>query len=88
MHEAGVAQVRIIPATGAERFAEFIFQKLNYFIKEETEGRVKVVQVEFREHEKNTAIYTSYDDKVEDLIESVPAIGKSGQWGENQQSEK
>jgi len=88
MHEAGVAQVRIIPATGAERFAEFIFHKLNYFIKEETQGRVKVVQVEFREHEKNTAIYTSYDDKVESLIESVPAIGKSGQWGENQESEK
>jgi 6-pyruvoyltetrahydropterin/6-carboxytetrahydropterin synthase len=57
MHEAEVAQVRIIPATGAERFAEFIFQKLNYFIKEETKGRVKVVKVEFREHEKNSAIY-------------------------------
>ena len=89
MHEAGVAQVRIIPATGAEQIcSEFIFQKLNYFIKEETKGRVKVVQVEFREHEKNTAIFTSYDDKVEILIESVPAISKSGQWGENEQSEK
>ena len=57
MHEAGVAQVRLVPATGAERFAQFIFEKLNHFIKEETEGRVKVVKVEFREHEKNSAIY-------------------------------
>ena len=57
MHEAGVAQVRFIPATGAEKFAEFIFQKLKYFINEETQGRVKVVKVEFREHEKNSAIY-------------------------------
>ena len=30
---------------------------LNTFIQEETNGRVKVVQVEFREHEKNTAFY-------------------------------
>ena len=57
MDGAGVAQVRVIPATGAERFAEFIYSKVNSFIQEETNGRVKVVKVEFREHEKNTAIY-------------------------------
>jgi 6-pyruvoyltetrahydropterin/6-carboxytetrahydropterin synthase len=53
----GLAQVRIIPATGAERFAQFIFDKLNPFIQEETNGRVKVAKVEFMEHGKNTAIY-------------------------------
>ena len=57
MNEAGVAQVRVIPATGAEKFSEFIFNKLNPFIQEETEGRVKVIEVEFREHGKNSAIY-------------------------------
>ena len=57
MNNAGVAQVRIVPATGAERFAQFIFEKLNHFIEKETDGRVKVVRVEFREHEKNSAIY-------------------------------
>ena len=88
MNEAGAAQVRIVPATGAERFAEYIYNKLNSFIQKETDGRVKVVQVEFREHEKNTAMYTSYDDKIEKFIESTPAISKSGQWGENQHSEK
>ena len=53
----GLAQVRIVPATGAERFAQFIFDKLNPFIQEETNGRVKVTRVEFMEHNKNTAIY-------------------------------
>ena len=57
MDANGVAQVRIIPATGAEQFAKFIFDKLNPFIQEETDGRVKVTRVEFMEHNKNTAIY-------------------------------
>ena len=52
-----IIQLRVIPATGAEQFAKYIYEKLNTFIQEETNGRVKVVQVEFREHEKNTAFY-------------------------------
>ena len=58
MGEQGVAQIRIVPATGAEKFVEFIFHKLNNFVKTETQERVKVVQVEFMEHNKNTAIYS------------------------------
>jgi len=58
MNDAGVAQVRVIPAVGAEQFAKFIYDKLQPFIDSETNGRVKVAKVEFREHEKNTAIYT------------------------------
>jgi 6-pyruvoyltetrahydropterin/6-carboxytetrahydropterin synthase len=58
MDEAGVAQVRIVPATGAERFARFVFEKIDSFVKEETEGRVKVLKVEFMEHGKNSAIFT------------------------------
>ena len=57
MDAIGVAQVRVVPATGAEKFAEFIFHKLNNFVKTETQERVKVVKVEFMEHGKNTAIY-------------------------------
>ena len=57
MGEHGLAQVRVIPATGAEQFAKYIYEKLNTFISEETGGRVKVVKVEFMEHNKNTAIY-------------------------------
>ncbi len=58
MDEAGAAQVRVVPATGAERFAQFIFEKIDSFVKEETEGRVKVLKVEFMEHGKNSAIFT------------------------------
>ncbi len=57
METAEVAQIRVIPATGAEKFAEYIYNKLNPFIQEETDGRVRVTQVEFREHGKNSAIY-------------------------------
>jgi len=57
MDESNIIQLRILPAVGAEQFAKYIYEKLNTFIQEETEGRVKVVQVEFREHEKNTAFY-------------------------------
>ena len=58
MNDSGIIQLRVIEATGAEKFAEFIFNKLNTFVDEETDGRVKVAQVEFMEHNKNTAIYS------------------------------
>ncbi len=57
MDAAGVAQVRVIEATGAEKFAEYIYDKLNEFVLEETEGRVRVTKVKFMEHGKNAAYY-------------------------------
>ena len=57
MDRAGVAQVRVIPATGAEKFAEYIYNKLNKFVDTETEGRVRVTKVKFMEHNKNAAYY-------------------------------
>ena len=59
MDEAGVAQVRVVPAVGAERFAEFVFNKVNDFVQLETAGRVKVVQVKFMENHKNSATYVA-----------------------------
>ena len=58
MAEAGVVQIRIIPATGAEKFAEYVYNKINDFVHEETEGRVRVTKVKFMEHGKNAAYYT------------------------------
>ena len=58
MDGAGVAQVRVLPATGAEKFAQYVFEKIDKFVKEETDGRVKVRKVEFSEHGKNSAIFT------------------------------
>ena len=57
METAGVAQVRVIPATGAEKFAEYIYNKLNKFVDTETKGRVRVTKVKFMEHGKNAACY-------------------------------
>ena len=54
----GCLQLRIVPATGAEKFAELIYYKLNNFVKDETSERVRVTQVEFMEKGKNSAIYT------------------------------
>jgi 6-pyruvoyltetrahydropterin/6-carboxytetrahydropterin synthase len=59
MDQLGIIQLRILPAVGAEKFAQYFYLKLNDWVKEETEGRVRVVKVEVREHEKNTAIYES-----------------------------
>jgi 6-pyruvoyltetrahydropterin/6-carboxytetrahydropterin synthase len=61
----GAVQLRILPAVGAEQFAKYIYEKLNTFIQEETNRRVRVVQVEFREHEKNTAFYKGDDKQID-----------------------
>ena len=58
MGEAGVAQVRIIPATGAEKFAEYIYRNINTFVIAETDNRVRVTKVKFMEHGKNAAYYS------------------------------
>ncbi len=57
MDHLGVIQLRELPAVGAEQFAKFVFEKVNAFVQEETDGRVKVVKVEFRENERNSATY-------------------------------
>jgi 6-pyruvoyltetrahydropterin/6-carboxytetrahydropterin synthase len=55
----GVIQLRVVPAVGAEKFAEYLYNKLNEFVQLETEGRVKVVKVKFMENHKNSAIYAA-----------------------------
>jgi len=57
MDKGGIVQLRIISATGAEQFAKYIYDKVNKFVLEETNNRVRVTQVEFKEHNKNSAIY-------------------------------
>ena len=57
MDQHGLIQLRVIPHVGAERFAEFIFNKLNDFIKTETDSRVRITKVEFMENNKNSATY-------------------------------
>ena len=35
MHKEGIIQLRIIPETGCERFAEYLYNKINNFLKVE-----------------------------------------------------
>jgi 6-pyruvoyltetrahydropterin/6-carboxytetrahydropterin synthase len=76
MEVDGIIQLRIIPNVGAEQFAKYIYNKLNTFVKEETNGRVKVAQVEFMEHNKNTAIYSeSFINNITKSINRQPEEG-------------
>jgi 6-pyruvoyltetrahydropterin/6-carboxytetrahydropterin synthase len=57
MHVEGIIQLRVLPATGCERFAEFLYNTINTFLAKETDGRVRAVKVEVYEHERNAASY-------------------------------
>jgi 6-pyruvoyltetrahydropterin/6-carboxytetrahydropterin synthase len=57
MHSDGVIQLRILPSVGCERFAEYLHLKINTFLLEETNGRVRATKVEVYEHERNSASY-------------------------------
>lgn len=57
----GVIQLRILPQVGAERFAEFVFNKLNDFVIEETDGRVEIIKVKFMENNKNSSTYEDFN---------------------------
>lgn len=59
MADRGIIRLRVIEAVGAEKFAEFLYHKLNAFVQTETDGRVKVVKVKFMENHKNSAIYAA-----------------------------
>ena len=58
MDKDGIIQLRVIPATGCEKFAEYLYEAINKFLFEETNGRVKAVKVEVYEHERNSASYS------------------------------
>ena len=57
LSDLGVIQLREVEATGAEKFAEYVFNKLNKFVQLETDSRVKISSVEFMENGNNSAIY-------------------------------
>lgn len=58
MSNAGIIQLRTLEQVGCERFAEYLFEKLQGFVYKETGGRVNLLKLEFFEHSKNSAIYT------------------------------
>jgi 6-pyruvoyltetrahydropterin/6-carboxytetrahydropterin synthase len=57
MEADGLIQLRVLPSVGCERFAEFLYNKINTFLSQETNGRVRATKVEVYEHERNSASY-------------------------------
>jgi 6-pyruvoyltetrahydropterin/6-carboxytetrahydropterin synthase len=57
MDTDGIIQLRILPYTGAERFAEYLFKKIDEFVQSETQYRVRVSKVEVFENSRNSASY-------------------------------
>jgi len=54
----GIIQLRIMDSVGCERFAEFLFNTINSFLLDETDGRVKATKVVVYEHDRNSASYS------------------------------
>jgi 6-pyruvoyltetrahydropterin/6-carboxytetrahydropterin synthase len=57
MDKDGIIQLRVLPYVGAERFAEYLFEKINKFVQEETQYRVRVSKIEVFENGRNSASY-------------------------------
>lgn len=56
---AGLIQLRIVPATGCEKFAEMVFGAAEVWLSDNGYApRVRLVSVEVREHGANSAIFT------------------------------
>jgi len=57
LNKDGIIQLRVLPATGCEQFAKYLYNTINTFLVEETNGRVKVSKLEVYENERNSASY-------------------------------
>ncbi len=52
-----IADIRMLPAVGCEKFAEHVYNHVSKIIEQGSGGRVWVDSVECREHGANSAIY-------------------------------
>jgi 6-pyruvoyltetrahydropterin/6-carboxytetrahydropterin synthase len=55
---AGLAEITVVPAVGCEKFAEYAYNlAASYLESQNLSQRVRVVEVECKEHGSNSAIY-------------------------------
>ncbi|MCM8536721.1 MAG: 6-carboxytetrahydropterin synthase [Lentisphaeraceae bacterium] len=57
MDRKGLCQLRVMPNIGMEGSAQYIFEYIDNWLNEQTNGRVQLYSVECKENEKNSAIY-------------------------------
>ena len=58
LHQKGICDLRIVPETSLEGSAKTALKKANQILSKITDGRARCFQVEARENDKNSAIYT------------------------------
>ena len=62
-HELGIIDLVVLPAGGCEKFAEFAYGAADVWLRDNGYWpRVKLIEVEVREHGANSAIYTEKMD--------------------------
>ncbi|MBF9233174.1 6-carboxytetrahydropterin synthase [Microvirga sp. BT350] len=57
LQQAGLVDLRVLPAVGCEATAKFVFDYVAAFVREQTGTRVWLESVEVKEHGGNSAIY-------------------------------
>lgn len=57
LNSLNLADVRVLPSVGCEKFSEIIFNHVNDYVADASGGRVRVRSVEVREHGGNSARY-------------------------------
>ena len=53
----GLVDLRVLPSVGCEATARYVFDHVQAFVHEQTNGRVWLESVEVREHAGNSAVY-------------------------------
>lgn len=56
----GAAKIVVLPNVGMEGTSEFLWQRINEWLRKKTNDRVCCFKVETREHEKNSAYVEKY----------------------------
>lgn len=57
LHDAGIADVVIVPSVGCEAFAKIGYDIAMTVLELDTQARVRLVSVEVKEHGANSALY-------------------------------
>ena len=54
----GACRLKLLPNCGMEGTAAFLYAEVNQILKVSTQGRVQCIEVEVRENDKNSALYS------------------------------
>lgn len=87
----GAAEIVEMDGVGIEKFAQYVFEEADNYVKYHSNRRVWCSQVEVFEHDKNSAIYRKEENLVREIkldtkavdakhveLKSVPAPAQSG----------